>query len=156
MVEIHGAGRPFWMHQIVEYLIGLVLIGLAVQLPNPAVPAVLGLVVIINAAITKGAAGAFNLVGRKAHRALDVVVMVLLVAMAVQPWISSDTTGRIVLPAIAFVLFFIWANTDFGERSERRARRSAQSADSSEELGRRAGRIVGQGVNAARRWQKKD
>lgn len=155
MVEIQGAARPFWMHQLVEYLIGIVLISVSVQLPTPAVPAALGLLVIVNAAITKGGAGAFALIGRRLHRVLDVVVMVLLVVMAFQPWFSTDATGRIVLPAIAFVLFFVWLNTDFSDREARRAKRSSQGGDTSERIGRKAGRVVGDGVNAARRWQKK-
>ncbi len=159
MPAIEGAQRPFWMHQLVEYLIGVVLISVSVQLPNPAVPAVLGLLVIVNSAITKGAAGAFNMIGRRLHRLLDVALMILLVVMAFQPWFSSDSTGRIVLPAIAFVMFFVWLNTDFTDRAERKKRRAARSSgrsrDSSEELGRKAGRLVGDGVNAARRWQKK-
>lgn len=155
MPRIEGAQRPFWMHQIVEYLIGVVLISVSIQLPNPALPAVLGLLVMLNAAITRGGAGAFALIGRRLHRVLDVVLMLLLVAMAVQPWIESDSTGRIVLPAIAFVLFFVWLNTDFSDRVTRRERKAASGSRSSEELGRRAGRVVGQGVNAARRWSKK-
>jgi hypothetical protein len=38
MPAIEGAQRPFWMHQVVEYLIGIVLIGAAFQLPEPVVP----------------------------------------------------------------------------------------------------------------------
>lgn len=156
MPRIEGAQRPFWMHQIVEYLIGLVLIAAAFQSPEPTVQAVMGLVVIIDAAIAKGAAGAFNLVPRKVHRWLDVVVMLLLVAAALQGWVDVDATGRLVLPAMAFVMFFIWLNTDFSGKETRRSRKSAKNRESSEEIGRKAGRAVGDGVNAARRWQKKD
>jgi uncharacterized membrane protein YkvI len=156
MVEIQGAGRPFWMHQIVEYLIGMVLIAAAFQSPEPTVQAVMGLVIIVNAAIARGAAGAFNLVGHKLHRVLDVVIMVLLVVAALQGWVDVDSTGRIVLPAMAFVMFFIWLNTDFTDKATRRAGRSSKERASSEEVGRKAGRMVGDGMNAARRWQKKD
>ena len=43
MPAIEGAQRPFWMHQIVEYLIGLVLIAASFQAPKPMVPAVMGM-----------------------------------------------------------------------------------------------------------------
>ena len=151
MVEIKGAGRPFWMHQIVEYLIGMVLIAAAFQSPEPTVQAAMGLVIIVNAAIARGAAGAFNLIGHNLHRVLDVIIMVLLVVAALQGWVDIDSTGRIVLPLMAFVMFFIWLNTDFTEKT-----RSSKPRASSEEVGRKAGRMVGDGVNAARRWQKKD
>ena len=83
MVEIERVQRPFWMHQVIEYLLGIGLISAAIQMPQPAVPAVLGLAIILNAAITKGAAGAFRWAGKRAHRRLDVVVMLLLLAAPV-------------------------------------------------------------------------
>lgn len=151
MIEIERARRPFWMHQLVEYLIGIVLVSLAIQSPTPAVPAVMGALVLVNSAVAIGPAGAFRLVPRRLHRSLDLVVMVLLVAAAVQPWFDVESTGRLVLGAIAFVLFFVWFHTDFDDREQRRERRAARARPSSEELGRRAGRIVGDGVNAVRR-----
>ena len=117
MVEIERVRRPFWTHQLVEYLVGIGLISAAVQMPQPAVPAVLGLVIILNAAIAKGAAGAFRLAGKRTHKLLDVVVMLLLIAGAVQPWISIDNTSRLMLGGVAFVLWFVWFHTDFTEKS---------------------------------------
>lgn len=164
MVEIERTQRPFWTHQLVEYLVGIGLISASVQLPQPAVPAVLGLIVILNAAIAKGAAGAFRLVGKRMHRQLDVVVMVLLVAGAVQPWISIDNTSRFLLVGVAFVLLFVWFHTDFTEKAPRAERvagspnagptgAAEKSRATSEGIGRGAGRIVGGGVNSLKRWK---
>ena len=163
MPAIEGAQRPFWMHQIVEYLIGLVLIGAAFQAPEPAVPAVMGAVVLGNTAIARGPASAFPLVGRRLHRWLDVVVMVLLVVAAFQPFFDVDSVGRLLLCGIAFVQFFIWLNSDFSERPDRKAAMRQRKEDlrerlarpESEDLGRKAGRAVGGGVNAARRLGRK-
>lgn len=154
MTEVVRAQRPFWIHQLVEYLIGIVLISIGIQSPEPAVPAVLGLVVIANAAIARGGAGAFRLVGPRTHKAMDVVVMLALVALAVQPWISVDVTNRLVLGAIAFVLFFVWFHTDFDTRVERKARRADRARAGSEDVGRTAGRVVGGGLKAVReQWR---
>ncbi len=159
MVEIERVRRPFWAHQLIEYLLGIGLISMAIQLPQPAVPAVLGLVIILNAAITKGAAGAFRWAGKGAHRRLDVVVMLLLLAGAVQPWISMDNTSRLLLGVIAFVLWFVWFHTDFTEKVPRAERKAAAAAaegtdrPSSEQIGRGAGRAVGGGVNSLKRWK---
>ena len=79
VVEIERVQRPFWIHQLIEYLVGIGLISASVQLPDPAVPALLGLLIILNAAVAKGAAGAFRLVGRRLHRTLDLVVIGVLV-----------------------------------------------------------------------------
>ena len=158
MVEIERVRRPFWAHQLVEYLLGIGLISAAIQMPQPAVPAVLGLIVILNAAIAKGAAGAFRLAGKRVHKHLDVVVMLLLIGGAVQPWVSIDNTSRLLLGGIAFVLWFVWFHTDFTEKVPRAERKStAATSDAgrptSEEIGRGAGRVVGGGVNSLKRWK---
>jgi hypothetical protein len=161
MVEIQRVRRPFWVHQLVEYLLGIGLISAAIQMPQPAVPAVLGLVIILNAAIAEGAAGAFRWAGKRAHRQLDIVVMLLLVAGAVQPWISIDNTSRLLLGGVASVLWFVWFHTDFTEKVSRAERRASTGpkADSdsarptSEDIGRGAGRVVGGGVNSLKRWK---
>ncbi len=163
MPAIEGAQRPFWMHQVVEYLIGIVLVGAAFQAPEPAVPAVMGVVVIANTAIARGPASAYPLVGRRVHRWLDVVVMALLVAAAFQPVFDVDSTGRLMLCGIAFVMFFIWLNSDFAEKVERKKNKQQQKVErrerlarpESEQLGKKAGRAVGDGVNAVKRLQKK-
>lgn len=159
MVEIERVRRPFWAHQLIEYLLGIGLISVAVQMPQPAVPAVLGLLIILNAAITKGAAGAFRWVGKGAHRRLDVLVMALLLGGAVQPWVSIDNTSRLLLGAVAFVLWFVWFHTDFTEKVPRAERKAAAAASggaerpTSEQIGRGAGRVVGGGVNSIKRWK---
>lgn len=154
MVEIERVRRPFWTHQLVEYLIGIGLISASVQMPQPAVPAVLGLIILLNAAIAKGGAGAFRLTGKRLHRQLDLVVMLLLVAGAVQPWISIDNVGRLLLGGVAFVLWFVWFHTDFTEKPARSERSSSGAArPSSEDIGRGAGRAVGEGVNSLKRWK---
>ena len=163
MPAIEGAQRPFWMHQIVEYLIGLVLIAASFQAPKPMVPAVMGMLIMLNAAIAKGPASAFPLVGRTVHRWLDVVVMLLLVVALFQPAFDVDSTGRLLLGAMTFVMFFIWLNSDFSEKTERKQdkhqqkteRRERLARPSSEEIGKKAGRAVGGGVNAAKRFRKK-
>ena len=71
------AKRPFWMHQMVEYILGVALIASGLQSPTPIVPGVLGLLIIVNAAITKGPVGAFRVISKKVHRVVDVFVIVL-------------------------------------------------------------------------------
>jgi hypothetical protein len=155
MVQIDRVRRPFWTHQLIEYLLGIGLISAAVQLPQPAVPAVLGLAIILNAAITKGTAGAFSWAGKRVHKQLDVVVMLLLLGGAVQPWVSMDNISRLVLGGVAFVLWFVWFHTDFTEKVPRSLRRTSPEGTraSSEDIGRGAGRVVGGGVNSLKRWK---
>ena len=153
MPQIERALRPFWLHQLVEYLVGIMLIAAALQSPDPAVPAALGVVVLLNAAIAIGPAGACRLVGRKLHRTLDVVVFSLLAVMAVQPWIDVDATGRFLVGGIALVLFVVWFHTDFDDRAARKARRGGRARPESGDLGRQAGRAVGDSVNSLKRMR---
>ena len=46
--------RPFWIHQLVEYIIGLALIGQGMQDPQPLVPTAAGVLVLVNAAAVRG------------------------------------------------------------------------------------------------------
>ena len=152
-VRVERALRPFWMHQTVEYVIGIVLIALAFQSPRPTLPSVMGLLVLLNAGIAIGPAGAFRLVPRGIHRWLDVGVIAVLVVAGVQPWVSVDLTGRLATLLIAFVLFAVWFHTDFATREQRKERRAARVRPHAEERGRRAGRMLGEAVNSVKRWR---
>jgi hypothetical protein len=145
-----GGKRPFWMHQLVEYILGIALVASGAQSHTPAVPAVLGGLILLNAALTRGAIGAFRAYGRKVHRVLDPVVILVCVAGALQPWISVETPTRGVVLAIAAVHLVVFMGSSFHERPSRSARAKA-SGDRSTELGKSAGRVVGSGVKTARK-----
>ena len=57
MVTIERMRRPFWMHQLVEYILGFALIMTSIQQPEPRIPALMGLVILLNAAIVAGRPG---------------------------------------------------------------------------------------------------
>jgi hypothetical protein len=143
--------RPFWIHQLAEYLIGVALVAQGLQEPDPVVPAVAGIVVISNVAIAKGPLGAFGWVGRSIHRWLDLVVMVGIAAAALQPWWSVPNTARMVMLVMLVPLGFLWFYTDWAERSGRRERRSEQAGVKSEDVGRSAGRMAGNAFNAIKK-----
>ena len=140
MAESVRPKRPFWLHQAAEYLIGLVLVAMGLQSLDPAVPALAGGLVLINAAVVDGPLGAFRLFSRRAHRVADVVVIGVLAALAVLPWLDVDNTSRALLGAAAVVLGFVWWNSAFTKRPPRQP---GQPVDRSEAFGRSAGRTVG-------------
>jgi hypothetical protein len=144
--------RPFWLHQLVEYIIGLILVATGLQGPEPLVPAVVGGVVVLNAAVAIGPMGAFRLVGRRLHRVVDLFVIAFVVVAAVQPWVDVDVGTRAIMVAIAFVYGFVWFYSDFAEKQARQQRRAAAATgDRGEDLGRTAGRLAGNAVTAWRR-----
>ena len=77
----------------------------------------------------------------------------MLVA-AVQPVIDVESTARVVMAAIAGLMAFIWWQTSFAEKVRRRSTISANDGRSTE-VGRLAGRAVGDGVNLVRRMRKR-
>lgn len=144
--------RPFWMHQLVEYILGGALVAIGVQSPSPLVPSVLGALVMFYTAATKGALSAFRVLDRRVHRWMDGVVIAVLVFAAAQPWVSIDSGTRLIMGGVALVYVVVWLGSSFEERPGRirRAREIASGADRSTEFGKRAGRFVGNGVNMAK------
>lgn len=142
--------RPFWIHQIAEYLIGMALVAQGVQDPEPLVPAVAGVLVIVNAAVTRGPVGAFRWVSRGLHKWLDVALIAVIAAGAAQPWVDVSTAGRLVLLVVLVPLGFLWFYTDWAERLGRRERRTAATGPTSESVGRAAGRAAGSAYTTAR------
>lgn len=156
--ESNRAMRPFWLHQAVEYVIGAVFISSSVQSETPAVSAVLGVAVMINAALTIGPAGAFRLYGRKVHRIIDVAIIAAVIVATVQPVVELGENARVLMGLLAVVLSFVWWNTDFATKDERKERRRATKSarkkparPTSEEVGQKAGRLVVDGINMAKR-----
>jgi hypothetical protein len=141
------------MHQLVEYILGGVLVAQGLQSPDPAVPAIAGLLVLANACTVRdGALSAFRVVSRATHRVIDLVVIAAIVALAAQPWIAVDAGARIVMVGIAAVLAFVWWQSSFAEKQGRAA--MVSEGGRSTEIGQRAGRLVGDGINAVRRRKK--
>ncbi len=157
MVEIERVRRPFWAHQLVEYLLGIGLISAAVQMPQPAVPAVLGLVIILNAAIAKGAAGAFRL-GRQAspqaaRRRRDAAAdrwggATVGVDRQHQPVPARRGGIRAVVRVVPHRL-----HREGSSQSNERRQQCDAPRPTSEDIGRGAGRVVGGGVNSLKRWK---
>lgn len=149
------AKRPFWMHQVVEYLLGGVLVAQGLQSPTPVLPAVAGGLMMVNAAIVTGPLAAFRVVHRRVHRWLDLVVIAVIVVMGVQPAIDIESSARAVMLIVAGLFAFVWWQTSFTEKVRRgRAAISAEDGRSTE-VGRLAGRAVGDGVNLVRRMRKR-
>ena len=150
------AMRPFWLHQLVEYIVGLALIAQGMQEPEPLIPAGAGVLILVNAAAVRGPMGAFKFIGRKMHRWLDLLVAAALVVAALQPWLAIEFTGRAVLLAVLLPLGFLWFYTDWEERAGRRQRRGQRStASRGDDLGRTPGRLAGNAYVAGKKAIKK-
>ena len=145
------AMRPFWIHQLAEYLIGIALIAQGLQEKDPVVPAVAGVLVLLNAAIARGPLGAFKWVGRRVHRWLDLVVIIAILVTALQPWTTVPPGGRLVMLVMLVPLGFLWFYTDWAERPARKARRLERADVTGETVGRSAGRLAGNAFNTIKK-----
>ncbi len=148
--------RPFWMHQLAEYMLGGALVASGLQSRTPLIPSLLGGLIMLNAAITRGPLAAFRGIGRRMHRRLDLVVIALTFFGALQPWVSIESGARFIIIAIGVVHLVVWTQSSFLERVKTpKQAPDASSGDRSTDLGRSAGRLVGGGVNAVRRARAK-
>ncbi|MFK8025660.1 MAG: hypothetical protein AB8G26_17015 [Ilumatobacter sp.] len=152
--QTNGANRPFWMHQLVEYLLGAVFISTALGSSTPLIPSAIGAIVIVNAAIAVGPGGAFRLIHRRTHKYVDMVIMALIVFAVVQPFVSIDANARLVMGLLGVVFAFVWYNSDFATKDERQTRRVKTARPDAEATGRSAGRTAAEGYLAAKRLKK--
>lgn len=145
--------RPFWAHQLVEYILGGSLVAMGLQSPTPVVPAVLGGLVMANAAVTTGALAAFRLIGRRVHRFVDPVIIAVEVVGGLQTAIEIEASTRLVVVGVALVHAFVWWQTSYAEKPPRSQRVPSTSTpgDRSTEIGRTMGRVAGAGVTAVRK-----
>ena len=155
MARTEAGKRPFWAHQLVEYILGAALVGAGLQSPTPIVPAVIGGFILLYSAATRGALAAFRLIDRRLHRVADPVLVLVQIAAALQPLISVDNATRIMMIAIAAVHFVVWLGSSFAEKEKKSKVASTAPAtgppvDRSIEFGRSAGRLAAKGIKAVR------
>lgn len=127
--------RPFWIHQLAQYALGLVLISQGLQMRHPVALALAGVVVLVNAAVVRGPLAAFNALSRPTHRITDLFVILGLVLIGVQPLWSLEISTRVVLVSVAVVMALLWRWTDYRDPLPQ----PAPTASRARRLGRRLG-----------------
>jgi hypothetical protein len=135
---------PFWLHQAIEYALGLGLVFQATQ-GGAMTPAVLaGAALLIVAATVDGPLAAWNAVSRPAHRAIDIVVALTMLALAIIPGTGIDPLARGALGLGAALEGVLILLSDYSPKRPRRP------LPDSEEIGRAAGRMVGKRIQSFR------
>ena len=113
-VALASNGRGFWMHQFVEYFIAGGLVMMSAQLKEPAIPAAMGLIMLVNTAITDGLFSAFKWISRGVHRVID---WLIIIACLVLSFVADiETNGRLALLGVGVVLGVIVLGTNFAKR----------------------------------------
>ena len=151
---------PFWIHQIVEYAVGGLLVFQAAQSPRPVIPLLAGLAIVVLAATADGPAACFHGVGRPLHRVLDITVAIGLLVCAVVFGSSMGIAGQLLLVLGALALGVLILRSDYRPKEARRARRATSAdataaappgSDRADAIGRSAGRLAARGVQELRK-----
>jgi len=107
-------GRGFWLHQLVEYAIAILLIVMSAQIHKPLVPVLFGIALLLNVALADGAMSAFKLLSRGMHRLIDWVIIIGCLISAVI--FDVGASGRLALVGVGLVLGVISLGTNFAKR----------------------------------------
>jgi hypothetical protein len=107
-------GRGFWLHQFVEYAIAGGLVMMSAQLKEPTIPVVIGIIMLINTAVTDGILSAFKWISRPVHRLID---WLIIVACLVLSFVADlETNGRLALLGVGVVLGVVALGTNYAKR----------------------------------------
>lgn len=119
----HSAGRiPFWVHQIVELLLGMLLLLQGARTgEHVVVLAGMGAVLLLLAVCSEGALAAWPWIGPRLHRVLDLVVAA---ALAVSPLVLGIThvLSIVVLELAAGAMVWLGVRTEWRRTARRPAR----------------------------------
>ena len=114
-----SAGRGFWLHQIVEYLIAAALILMSAQSEYPIVTSAFGIALLINVTITDGPLSAYKIISRQVHRIIDWLYVVASIVGAIA--LDIDQSTRTTLFGVAIALVVIALTTNYTKRVFRRS-----------------------------------
>ena len=141
----------YWMHQLVEYLLGLVLLSEAARMHRPLWPAVGGVALVLAGALGDAPLSAFRTVPRRVHRIVDVMVGLALVALGA---LVVDGGAGVFMAVVGVLVLVVAAITDFRARVAKPPLR--ERLPDAHMVGRIAGRMTGRAVVAGRsRWRTK-
>ncbi|MEI8391085.1 MAG: hypothetical protein WCG40_01160 [Actinomycetes bacterium] len=134
--------RPFWLHQLAEYIVGGALLATGLQSSKPIVPVIVGSLIIVNTAVADAPFGAFRWVNRRLHRMLDYAVLAIAVVSCALP--NLDNATRLMQVMIVLVLAVVITQTNYLPKVQRTQQKMSVTPDGkADELSRIAGRSAG-------------
>ncbi len=94
-----------WVHQIIEYVVGIALGLMATHSHHPVVLGAMAVVVVINASCVRGPLSAFRRVSPRVHTIVDVCIVVMGLSFTVVG--GLDVAGRTAMLATAVAVGFV-------------------------------------------------
>ncbi|MEO5975173.1 MAG: hypothetical protein ABIQ38_08245 [Ilumatobacteraceae bacterium] len=107
-------GRGFWLHQLVEYVIAILMIVMSAQIREPLLPVLFGIALLLNVAVADGSLSAFKLLSRGMHRLIDWLIIIGCLVSAVTT--DVGVSGRLALFGAGLVLAVVSLGTNFAKR----------------------------------------
>ena len=138
----------FWIHQLVEYLVAVLVLSAGARVTNGiGVPLAAGGVLLALAATADGPLGAFRWVSRRLHRVLDIGALVAILGLVVLGLAIDAKAGAAIAAGGAVMLGVLIVRTNYAPKP---VRRPITMPTTSEDVGRVAGKAVAKGVLGAR------
>ncbi len=135
---------PFWIHQVVEYGIAAVVASSGARLPQPVLPMVAAVVIVVLAATADGPMAAVHLVKRGPHRVADCVVGIGLIVAAVGLFRRVGSSAALLAGLAGVALLALSWRTNYAPKPVKVKQPRSATRVAMAEVGRRAS-------NAARR-----
>ena len=161
----------FWIHQVSEYALGVLVASSAARLPHPELPIAVALVILLLAATADGSAAAVHLVKRPLHRRLDIGIGIAIVAVSAALFTRVGASAAILTGLAGVALLALSWQTNYAPRPVRVRRPPRQiripqrpkrakvggaqlsRGAKAEKVGRKAGRYAAVGVKV---WKNRN
>jgi hypothetical protein len=120
-----AARIPFWVHQVVELLLGILLLVQGARTgQHTAVLLTLGVLLLLLALCSDGALAAWPWIGRRVHRVLDLVVVAVL---ALSPLVLGvdEVFAVVILEVAAAAMLYLALRTEWRRAPKRTKRKSS-------------------------------
>ncbi len=161
----------FWIHQVSEYALGVLVASSAARIIHPELPIVVAVVILLLAATADGSAAAVHLVKRPLHRRLDIGIGIAIVAVSAALYTRVGASAAILTGLAGVALLALSWQTNYAPRPvkvrrptrqiripPRPSRRRVDGPQLSrgakaEKAGRKAGRYAAVGVKV---WKNRN
>jgi hypothetical protein len=172
MSKPHRQGPvAFWIHQVSEYALGVLVASSAARLAHPELPIAVALVILLLAATADGSAAAVHLVKRPLHRRLDIGIGIAIVAVSAALFTRVGASAAILTGLAGVALLALSWQTNYAPRPVKVRRPPRQiripkrasrpkvdgpqlsRGAKAEKVGRKAGRYTAVGVKV---WKNRN
>ena len=109
---------PLVLHQVLDYLVGLILVSFSLHVGHGGLLAGAGAALIVVGLVSHGPLGALHVLPARGHAAADLLVVAGLALGPLAPALRPDLTGIVTAEVAAAVLLRVWSLTRYRPRPQ--------------------------------------